>query len=208
MKLTWSHFKALNTPTEWRARFTRNRWILAWVGFAALFMVMLMAIPTFWAQPWFGSFITVFSAGLTMLLAILIYVHGQAANAKAMREQLEHMQALTQKQIEALAHNTDRQIQQYSKETLKVVSKLSDNSLLLAELLKRELENAIGDNNTNLLHAEKALVQAQGFHIGRTQQERAVQIAQHQSFIQRLRTWGDHIEQKYHNLTNAFGNGL
>lgn len=206
--MTWQDLKAMNTPTEWRARFARNRWVLAWAGFVLLFVFMVGGTCAFWHRPWLGNFLSVFGTGIAVVLAILVYVHGNAANARATREQMDHMQALTQKQIEALAANTDRQIQQYSSETLKVVSKLGENSLLLAELLKRELEEAIGDNNANLEHAERAYQKAQGFLIGRTQVERATQLQQHQNFIQRLRGWGGYIQRKYNNLTAIFRDSL
>lgn len=202
--MTWTDFKAMNTPTEWRARFSRNRWLLAWVGFAGLFLVMLLSIPVFGERPWFGSFITAFTAGLTMVLAILIYVHGQAANAKAVRQQMDHMQALTQKQIEALAANTNRQIQQYSQETMKVVSKLSESSLLLAKLLKRELEKALVDNERGLRDAEKRLRDSMQPKLLRTVQERAAQIAAWEKAVSARKDWKRALQDQLAELQIMF----
>lgn len=206
--MNWHQFKAMNTPAEWRARFSRNRWILAWLGFASLFVFMIGGTCAFWDRPWLGNFLSAFGTGIAVILTVLIYVHGQAASAKATREQMDHMQALTQKQIEALAANTDRQIQQYSQETLKVVSKLSENSLLLAELLKRELEEAIGENNDMVEQAEKGLRNAHQPQFLRTPEQRAAQIAQHSGFLGRVRSWGAYLQRKYNNLTSIFRDSL
>lgn len=219
MKLTWTTFKAMNTPTEWRARFIRNSWVLAWCGFAGLFLFMLMACSAFWERPWLGNFLSAFGTGIAVMLAILIYAHGQAAQAKATREQMDHLQQLNreanehmaslfQRQMDHLSEQTNRQITEYSRETLKVVSKLGENSLLLAELLKHELEDAIGENNNLLEHAQKEFNKTHQPKFLRTPDERAVQIAQSGRFLERVRAWGDYLQRKYHNLTSNFRDSL
>lgn len=208
MKLTWSRFVEMNTPAAWRARFYRNRWILAWSGFALLFLFMVGGTWAFWDRPWLGNFLSVFGTGITVVFALITYLQTQAASDRATREQMDHMQALTQKQIDALAANTNRQIQEYSRETTKVVSKLSENSLLLAELLKRELEEAIGENNDLHERAEKEFKKAHQRQFLRTPDERAAQIAQSGRFLERVKAWGQYLNRKYQNLIANFRDSL
>jgi hypothetical protein len=219
MKLSWSTFKEMNTPDAWRARIARNKWVLAWCGFALLFVFMVGGSCIFWDRPWLGNFLSVFGTNISLYAAILIYLQSKVAGDKATREQLDHMQRLNQtevevmttlfqKQIDAIAENTNRQISEYARETTKVVSKLSENSLFLAELLKRELEDAITMNNSNLEHAEQGLRKAMSWQLGRTPLEREQQIAKHHGILQRLRAWGEYIHRKYTNLTAIFRDSL
>ncbi|MCB9185025.1 MAG: hypothetical protein H6591_14040 [Flavobacteriales bacterium] len=212
MKLTWTTFKAMNTPTEWRARFTRNRWVLAWCGFAGLFLFMLMACSAFWDRPWLGNFLSAFGTGIAVILAILIYAHGQAAQARATREQMEHLQRLNQEevvemrklfqqQMEHLAEQTNKQIVEYGRETLKVVHKLEEHSSLLAALLKRELEKAIANHNANVNEAHRQMRKIMGFQFGRSEAEKAQQVAALQAHIDRLNEWGNYIQQRHRQLT-------
>jgi len=91
---------------------------------------------------------------------------------------------------------------------LKVVSKLGENSLLLAELLKRELEEAIGENNNLLEQAEKEFNKSHQQQFLRTPDERTAQIAQSGRFLERVRAWGQYLQRKYNNLTANFRDGL
>ena len=212
MKINWSTFKEMNTPGAWRARIARNKWVLAWCGFALLFVFMIGGSCIFWDRPWLGNFLSVFGTNISLYAAILIYLQSKIAGDKATREQFDHMQRLNQaeievmttlfqKQMDALAENTNRQVSEYAPETTKVVSKLGENSLFLAELLKRELEDAIAVNNGNVEDAQQGLRNAMGWKLGRTPLEREQQIAKHNGILQRLRAWGQYIHRKYTNLT-------
>ena len=201
MKLTWPLFKAMNTPTEWRARFTRNRWIIAWTGVALLFAFMVAGGWIFADRIWQGAFMQTLATAVPIYAAILIYLQSKAAGDRAMREQLDHMQALTREQIKALTDNTNRQISEYSRETMRVVHKLEDHSALLAALMKRELEKAIADHNANVNEANRQMRKILGFQLGRTNAERHQQIVTQQNFLQELHRWGEYIQDRFQQLT-------
>lgn len=215
MKLTWTTFKAMNTPAEWRARFMRNRWVLAWAAFAILFGFMILEAWIHWESAWLSNFLSSYGTALALVLAVLIYAHGQAASAKATREQMEHLQQLNQEEIAEMrklfqqqmdhfAAQTNRQISEYSRETLKVMSKLEENSLLLGEILKRNLEEAIGDFDERIAHAEHDLHDAASWKLLRTPEEKAQQLEQRRNRLQQLTGWRAYLYGKYERLRGMF----
>jgi hypothetical protein len=215
MALTWTTFKAMNTPTEWRARFHRNRWVLAWTAFGLLFGFMIVEAVLFWEEHWLSNFLSSYGTGLALLLAVLIYAHGQAVSAKATREQMEHLQQLNQLEIDEmrqlfqqqmihLGEQTNRQIMEYSRETLKVVSKLEENSLLLGEILKRNLEEAIGDFDDRIAHAEQDLQNSSSWKLLRTPEERDQQLAHRRNRLEQLTNWRNYLFGKYERLRGMF----
>jgi hypothetical protein len=215
MKLTWTTFKAMNTPTEWRARFTRNIWVLAWLGFAVLFCFMFVEAVLHWEKQWLSNFLTTYGTGLAILLAVLIYAHGQAASEKATREQMAHLQKLNQeeiaemrilfqRQMDHMAEQTNRQIMEYSRETLKVVSKLEENSLLLGEILKRNLENAIDDYEGREADANHALVKAESFQLLRTPEQKAAEMQRRRAHLERVRSVKNFFVDMYHRVASLF----
>lgn len=208
MKLTWKTFKAMNTPTEWQARFGRNKWIIAWGGAAFLFLFMVGCIWWFDGEPWQAGLLQALGTATPVYAAVIIFLQSKAASDSALRTQLEHHQQQTERHIQALTENANRQINEYSRETLKVVSKLQENSLLLAELLKRELEDAIGENATLLEKAERDFNSAHTLQLLRTPQQREQLIAQRGRFVQQVRGWGEYLQSKYNNLTAIFRSSL
>lgn len=215
MKLTWSHFKAMNTPTEWRARFGRNRWILAWAGVASLFAFMVAGTWLFADKPWQGAFMQNMSTAIPIYAAVLIYLQSKAAGDKVVREQMEHLQRVNQEEItemrklfqlqmDHLSAQTNRQITEYSRETLKVVSKLEENSLLLGEILKRNLEESISDFNGRLAQAQTDLSKVESWQPLRTPEQKATQVASQYTRINQLQQARDYLLTKYHKLRGMF----
>ncbi len=215
MKLTWTTFKAMNKPTEWRERFHRNRWVLAWTAFALLFGFMIVEAVLYWQEQWLSNFLSSYGTGLALLLAVLIYVHGQAASAKATREQMEHLQQLNQEEIaemrtlfqqqmDHLSEQTNKQIREYSRETLKVVSKLEENSLLLGEILKRNLENVIDDYEKREAEANQALFKAENFQLLRTPEQKSAEIQQWRLHLERVRNVKNFFVNMYHRVSTLF----
>lgn len=215
MKLTWTTFKAMNTPTEWRARFHRNRWVLAWTAFGLLFGFMIVEAVLYWHEQWLSNFLSSYGTGLALLLAVLIYVHGQAASAKATREQMGHLQQLNQKEIDEmrklfakqmdhLSAETNRQITEYSRETLKVVSKLEENSLLLGEILKRNLENMIDDYVKREAEANHGLHAAENFQLLRTPEQKAAEVQQWRSHLVRVRNVKNFFVNMHNRVNSLF----
>lgn len=206
MKLTWATFKAMNTPTAWQARFMRNKWILAWAGVVALFVFMVAGTWLFADRPWQGAFMQTLGTAVAMYASLLIFLQSQAASNKALREQMDHIKEQTDKQIAAIAMNTNRQITEYSRETLKVVSKLEENSLLLGEILKRNLEEAIGDFDERIAHAEQDLRSSASWKLLRTPEEKAQQLAHRKNRLEQLTNWRHYLYGKYERLRGMFLN--
>ncbi len=204
MKLTWATFKAMNTPTAWQARFMRNKWILAWAGVVALFVFMVAGTWLFADRPWQGAFMQTLGTAVAMYASLLIFLQSQAASNKALREQMDHIKEQTDKQIAAIAANTNRQITEYSRETLKVVSKLEENSLLLGEILKRNLENVIDDYEVRETEANNALAKAEGFQLLRTPEQKAAEIQQWNSHLERVRSVKNFFVTMYHRVSSLF----
>ena len=204
MKITWTIFKAMNTPSAWRARFMRNKWILAWAGVVALFVFMVAGTWLFADRPWQGAFMQTLGTAVAMYASLLIFLQSQAANNKALREQMDHIKEQTDKQIAAIAANTNRQITEYSRETLKVVSKLEENSLLLGEILKRNLEESISDFNSRLAQAQTDLSKVESWQPMRTPEQKAAQVANQYTRITQLQQARDYLLTKYHKLRGMF----
>jgi hypothetical protein len=214
-RFAWTSFKAMNTPTEWRARFHRNRWVVAWTAFALLFGFMIVEAVLYWQEQWLSNFLSSYGTGLALLLAVLIYAHGQAAQAKTTREYMQHLQQLNQEEIaemrklfqqqmDHLSAQTNRQITEYSRETLKVVSKLEENSLLLGEILKRNLEESISDFNSRLAQAQIDLSKVESWQPMRTPEQKAAQVANQYTRITQLQQARDYLLTKYHKLRGMF----
>lgn len=212
MKLTWATFKAMNTPTAWRARFMRNKWILAWAGAASLFSYMVYVAVARADKPWQGAVLQTMGTAIPIYAAILIYLQSKAAGDRSTREQMENLQRLNQEEIaemrtlfqqqmDHLSGQTSKQIAEYGRETMKVVHKLEEHSALLAALMKRELEKAIANHNANVNEAHRNMRKIMAFQFGRTDEEKAQQVAAQQAHLDRLHEWGNYIQQRHRQLT-------
>lgn len=204
MKLTWTTFLAMNTPTEWRARFMRNKWILAWTGAAALFGYMVYVAVAHANKPWQGAVLQTMGTAIPIYAAILIYLQSKAAGDKAMRAQLDHLQRMNREAMDHLSAQTNRQITEYSRETLKVVSKLEENSLLLGEILKRNLENVIDDYEEREKEANNGLAKAESFQLLRTPEQKAAEIQQWRLHLERVRGLKNFFVNMYHRVSSLF----
>lgn len=215
MKRLWNTFLAMNTPSEWRARFARNKWVIAWGGAVSLFILMVGCIWWCDGKPWQGALMQTLGTATPVYAAVIIFLQSKAAGDKATREQMEHMQRLNQEelvemrrlfqvQMDHLAAQTNMQIERYGQETFKVIHKLGEHSDLLAALLKRELEKAIADHNANMNEANRQFRQILKFQVGRTPEEKQQQVTAHQLFMQRMNAWGDYIQGRYRELTTTY----
>lgn len=119
-------------------------------------------------------------------------------------KQIEEFRKMTNEQIKILQENTSKQIQSNTEQTQKVVDELTDNSVLLGEILKRELEKAIQLNAQQLQNAEKVLEDLKGFKLGRTDEEKANQISQQSKYLTWLKTWKSKLHRKYNALREIF----
>lgn len=196
-----------------------HRWRIAWAAFAALCIFLIAGTAIFWERSWLPNFLQAYATMIGLYLAVLVFVQGKAESDAAFRTQLAHLQQLNQqeieamremfqKQIDALAQNTNRQIQQYAQETNRVVQKLENNSILLAELLSKQLEDTLRDTDEEIVAEERRLQDLNGWKLFRTPQEKQVQLTQQHGALNWLRQWRNYWGQKYDQLKRHFGPGL
>src|SRR5258705_6385653 len=155
----------------------RHKWIIHWTAFAALVGLFAFVAIRFEDSPWVSNVLQTVGTIAGIYLTIIIFFKTKEESDKQFREHLEHMIQLNTKQIEALQHSTDKQISvlqestekqiealhkttfeqisSFEKQISEVTAKLSDNSILLAEILGRELEKSI-DTYSGTIQREKA----------------------------------------------------
>jgi ABC-type multidrug transport system fused ATPase/permease subunit len=176
----------------------KYKWIIHWSAFSLL--VFLFVFTAIWTI-----------AGI--YLTIIIFLHSKESSDKQFREHLEHLQELNTRQIEALFASTERQIEALQKSThdeisafekqiREVTNKLADNSILLAEILGRELEKSIEDFANAINDEENRYADLSSFKLLRTQEEREKQLNSQLSRIQRFKQWYDYIVAKYNQVKN------
>lgn len=128
----------------------------------------------------------------------------QEANAKhitalneATERQIAALQTLTEKQIEALHVTTVDQISSFEKQISEVTNKLTDNSILLAEILGRELEKSLDTYDGAIKREQAKYSDLQDWKLLRTPAEREQQLNKQWDRIQRLKKAFDYLVGKY-----------
>lgn len=122
-------------------------------------------------------------------------------------KQIQAIHKATEGQIDALQKNTIDQIKSFEKQTTEIASKLSDNSILLAEILGRELEKAI-ELYTHAYNQEEAKYKdLSGWKLLRTDIERKNQLDNQGKRIEAIRRGYEYLMEKYNNLRKFLGYG-
>ncbi len=116
--------------------------------------------------------------------------------------QIEALHQLTEKQIDALNTTTYSQISSFEIQITEVTNKLSDNSILLGEILGRELEKSLDAFDTLLKKEEANLRNLSGWKLLRTPEEREAQLENQKSRIKHFKAWFDYIQNKLNHLRN------
>jgi hypothetical protein len=123
------------------------------------------------------------------------------------QNQIKAIQELTDKQIHALHSATNSQIDSFEKELSEVVTRLTDNSIILGEILGRELEKSI-DHFNNMLAKERRLYEDDSaFKLLRTEEERQRQIRKRLSRIAALERVIKTLKERYKNVREFLGYG-
>lgn len=118
--------------------------------------------------------------------------------------QIEEFRKLTNEQIVILQENTNRQIQSNVSASEKIVRELTDNSVLLGEILKTELEKSILQTDQQIDQANQRLKIVKGFVLGRTEHEKNTQIAQAFKVLEWLTGRRKRLYNKYKELLITF----
>ena len=119
-------------------------------------------------------------------------------------KQINEFQRMTNEQIISFQETANKQIQSNTIGTQNIVDELTDNSVLLGEILKRELEKGIQHADQQMHIAQKNLEDIQGFKLGRTDEEKATQIEQQMKLVDWLKGWRNRLHKKYNSLKQIF----
>jgi len=120
-------------------------------------------------------------------------------------KQITALQELTEKQIEALHKTTFDQISSFEHQMREVTNKLSDNSILLAEILGRELEKSIDVFTTAIKQEEARYNNLSGWKPFRTKDEKEQQLNNSWDKIQNIKRGLEYLMTKYNQVKQLFG---
>ncbi len=122
--------------------------------------------------------------------------------------QINALQELTEKQIEALNKTTYEQISSFENEIREFTNRLTDNSILLAEILGRELEKSIELYGNAIKNEEKKYSDLSNWKLLRTPAERESQLNTQWNRIQKIKNGYDYLLTKYNQVRNYLGLGI
>jgi glucan phosphoethanolaminetransferase (alkaline phosphatase superfamily) len=129
--------------------FLRYKWPSSSGVFALMTGLLICLVTLFEDKPWLGNALQTVCTIIGLYATVLIFLQSKEESDRQFREHLEHLRELnsreiealykaTEKQIEAIQQSTLNQISAFEKQTNAIAEKLSDNSILLAEILGRD----------------------------------------------------------------------
>ncbi len=202
----------------------QKKWTLAWIPFGALLLITLFFAAAFEDKAWLPNVLQTMGITITVYASIALYLHSQEqskrdterqmlhmqqlfqqqidALVESTQKQMDHLQELTEKQIDTLKTTTDEQINAFENQTNGMIRELADSSILLSEILGRQLEDAIANQEAIYNQAAGAFNQASNFKLLRTKQEREQQMQQHEARLTKLKQGYDYLMTKYNQLKN------
>lgn len=121
-------------------------------------------------------------------------------------KQINALYEITEKQIEALHKTTYEEISSFEKKITEVTNKLAENSILLAEILGRELEKSMEAFGTAIQQEKARYNKLEKFKLFRTPAEREQQLRYQWDRIQQLKKGYDYIVNKYKLLQSYMSN--
>lgn len=195
---------------------SKNRWTINWIIFGLLVLTIVMLSILTEKSDWIKDLIQTLTTVSGIYLTVIIFLQTKQESDIQFKEHIEYLQQMNRASIESLNSNTSKQIETFQELTNSQISsfeeqitivtnRLSDNSILLAEILGRELEKALDYYNSSLENEERRYNNILGFKIGRTNQEREQQIRRQVERIQQIKNGADYLYQKYQQLRNFIG---
>ena len=194
----------------------KHKWKIHWAGFS-LILTTLISISLFSEKTeWIKDIIQTLATTSGIYLTLIIFLQSKEESDKQFREQINQLQELNKRQIDSLTENTQKeiealhnltyeQISSFEQQISSVTNKLSDNSILLAEILGRELEKAINLYNQTLQKEKTKYKDLSRFKIGRTKEEREFQINNQLNRIQQIQNSFNYLMKKYNGLKKILG---
>jgi hypothetical protein len=186
----------------------KHKWLLNWLALSIFCLDFILFAITFEDKPWIGNVLQTIGTTIGIYLTLIIFFFSKEDSDKQFANQLEHLQNLTAKQIEALQLSTEKHIEAlhkatseeiiaFEKQTNDIVTKLTDNSVLLGEILNRSLESELNNINNIIAHEQKSYSKLNDFALFRTPEEKANQLDQQKTRLQQFQNYKNYIEQKY-----------
>ena len=193
------------------------KWIIHWFIFSTIAIVLIVISLFSEKTEWIKDMMQTLATISGIYLTLIIFLQSKEESDKHFREHIDYLQKLnknqidvltenTQKQIEALQDSTSEQISSFEQQINLVTNKLSDNSILLAEILGRELEKAIELYDKTLKSETIKYNNLFGFKIGRTKEDRAKQINRQFEKLNQIQNGFNYLTGKYKELKNYLGN--
>jgi hypothetical protein len=206
-----------------------HKWLINWTAFAAMVGLFVFVAIYFNNKNWLSNALQTIGTITGIYLTIIVFLQSKEASDKQFQNQLNHLQRLNAAQIEALRESTDKQISalqeltekqiealhkitfeqitSFEHQTSEVTTKLSDNSILLAEILGRELEKSI-DIFTNAVNQEEARFNdLSSWKPFRTKEEKEQQLKNSWNRIQYIKRGLDYLNSKYEKVREFLGFG-
>ena len=119
-------------------------------------------------------------------------------------KQIENYQTETSKHIKAIQESTQEQIQSNREHTEAVVKRLEENSTLLAEILMRQLEEALEEFQGRLNQANAEMENLKGWKLFRSRDQRQKQLRQQEVKINIITKGYNYLMEKYKMIKEAF----
>lgn len=119
---------------------------------------------------------------------------------------IDELNNSTQRQVDVIQESTYAQISAFEKQITEVTNELTNNSILLAEILSGELEKLISRQNESLARENQRLTKLQNWKLLRTPEERDNQLKHQFNRIKNLQNWNHSLVRKYREVRKYLGN--
>lgn len=194
----------------------KHKWKIHSCVCGILLLLFVFTAIFFEDKNWLPNILQTIGTVIGIYLTVIIFLYSKEDSDKQFREHLGHLQELnaqqilalqtsTKEQIEALQFSTNQQISSFEREIREVTNKLSDNSILLAEILRRELEKSIETFNTALKTEEAKYSDLSGWKLFRTKEEKEQQLNNQWTKIQNFKRTLEYLVTKYNQVRQFLG---
>lgn len=218
----------------------KHKWFVFWMIFSLLVIILIFATIYFEDKKWLPNFLQAVGTVTGIYLTLLIFLQSKEESDKQFRNQLEHLQELnsrqinalhastekhinklqevtdrqisalqelTEKQIDALQKTTFDQINSFEKQISDVTNKLSENSILLAEILGRELEKSLDFYQGTIQREEAKYKDLSNWKLLRTPEEKENQLQIQWNRIVQIKRGYEYLVDKYNKVREYLGYG-
>ena len=200
----------------------KHKWIIHWSAFGLLVSLFVFTAIYFEGKTWVGNVLQTIGTVAGIYLTIIIFLFSKESSDQQFSEQLEHLQSLNAKHIEALQGSTERhidslsentnkqiiaineatnrQIENYAKQTSELLTHLKDHSLILAELLRMELNDALSYADQQLSASKNTLQKVKEWTLLRNPIQKASQIKKQTKMVEDWESYKDWLTKKQYQV--------